>query len=269
MKDWCFKFLLLTFLIGVLTVGESFGQDSLISKSKATYQYDFFNEDIPNWNTAELELTLLSKAYTILPRITLTRRFGKNGLKLETDVYKKLKNEDYINFGVGYSPVDIFPRAKVNFEYYNPFAKTWEHSLGVSVLSFETSGWVGVGTASLSKYYGSFLTILRGNVAYGEDANGFTGAGGVLMQRYYINDVKYLGVFGAYGYDASLLAVIENLRFGESPDQISVGILYQADRKRNGQWDFSYSWTRYNFKTRSRDQHTLRVSYAIHYHNRN
>lgn len=264
-RDCSLKIFLLVFISVLLSSTEANGQDSLLTKTKVSYQFDIFNEEVPNWNSIELEASLNKGRYLILPKITLTRRFDENGIQVETDVYKTLRNKDYINFGAGYSRVVIFPRLKANFEYYNAFAKTWEYSIGMRGFSFENTGLIGVGTASVSKYYGSFLSILRGNITYGKDASGFTGAGGVLTQRYYLGSAKYIGLFGAYGYDASLIAVTENLRFGESPDQVSAGIMYQTDRKKNGQWDFSYSWTRFNFSNRGRDQHTFRISYSIYW----
>ena len=258
------KFGLLAFSGFILFGYHVSAQDTLLAKTRLSYQFDFFDESLPNWNTGEIEFTFVKDSFTVLPRVTLTRRFETNGALFEADVYKTFKNGDYINFGLGYSPVILFPRTKANFEYYNPFAKSWEYSLGIRILTFEEAGLVGVGTASLSRYYGSFLTILRANVAYGVDARGFNGMGGVVTHRYYIGDVEYLGAFASFGYDASLIAVTENLNFGESPNQVSAGLIYLTETKSRRQFEFGYYWTRFNFSDRSRNQHTLRVSIMQH-----
>lgn len=231
---------------------------------KVGYQHDLFDKALSDWNSGIVEAKFEKDSWSVLPRLTLTNRFDQFGWQLETDVYKKFKNKDYLYLDGGFSPDPIFPRAKLGAEYYNPFGGSWEHSVGVRWMNFHSGKNIGLITASLTKYYGKWLSSVRGIGAYGFDSNEFANYAVVLNQRYYFTDAKYLGLSGSYGYDPSLIVLIDNSGTTKgNPSQLSFAINFQSDFNQRRRWNAAYEWTRYDFVTSERIQHTIKLFFTL------
>ncbi len=226
---------------------------------KAGYRVDLFDQ-LSNWNGGHVELQFKRDSLILIPRVTLANRFERTGVFSELEVYKLFRNGDYLSLDFGFSPDVIFPNFKAGIEYYNPFS-TWEHSVGVRLLRFDGVGNVGVLTASLSKYHGSFLSILRGNLAYSEQSAQFTNFGGLFQERYYLSDVSYVGLYAAYGYDPSILILSQNegISTGKNPYQYTIGGLYQSRYFKRFAFTLSYEYTGYEFVNFRRSQHTISI----------
>lgn len=238
--------------------------DSTVYESaKFGYRYHFFDEQFSDWHDGVVELKFVKDQWTFLPRMTVGQRFDRQSWLAELDVYKTLKNGDYINFGAGHSPGTIFVKNQLNFEYYNPFGE-WEHSLGVRWMQFNQTGDVGAFTGSLSRYYGAMLTSVRLTVAYGLE-NDFSNYTVAMNHRYYLSDIKFIGIHGAYGLDNRLILLSDRSNFSVGDaNLLNVGLDYNSERVKRHEWRFAYDWTLYNFESSTRNQHTISIFYTLH-----
>lgn len=238
--------------------------DSTVYESvQLGYRYHFFDDQLSDWHDVIVGMKFQKKRWVLLPAITLAQRFDKQSWYLEGDSYKTLKNGDYLNLGVGFSPGKIFVQNQLYAEYYNPFKK-WEHSLGLRWMRFSETGNVAVVTSSLSKYYGSMLTSIRINGAYGLDGVGFSNYTAILNHRYYLTDIQYVGLRSSYGFDNTLLLFSDlSNRDVSDAHQFTLGIEYKTDRKKRKEWKIAYDWTHYDFGDRNRNQHTISFFFTI------
>ena len=179
---------------------------TLNEKNYVSLEYEFahFNSDLNPWNTATLEAQFNHKQWVFVPRATTTSRFDQTGWSVEQDAYRKLKSKDYFYLHAGYSPSTVFYNYRLAGEYYNAFAKSWEHSIGARYIYYHDNTYAILGTASLSKYYSRFLTILRGNIGYQNNAD-LNVLNGTLQQRYYHSDNSYSALQLGYGFDPNLV----------------------------------------------------------------
>ncbi len=231
--------------------------------TKLGYRLDLFDQTLSDWQSGILEMKFKGQAWTLLPRLTLSNRFDQFGWMLEQDIYIEFKNEDYLYLDGAFSPDRIFPQGKLGVEYNNPFG-TWEHAIGVRWMRFDQTGSVGLLTASLSKYYGSWLTSLRGVGAYGFETNQFANYAVILSHRYYLSDIEYAGLNASYGYDPSVIVLLDNSGSVKgNPSQLTLGVTYHSDYKNRLRWNASYEWTRYDFVSNERIQHTLRLFFTL------
>lgn len=232
----------------------------------AGFDYSFFNDQTQPWKLFALESKLKVGNNTFLPRIDLAQRFGKNGISLEHDFYRSLKNKDYflINGAIGTTPV--FAKYKLGIEYFNPFGKSWEMSAGAKYLQFANGVDILLINTSLSKYYGNHLTIVRPLIAiqnFNKQINNFTLS---AQQRYYRKEQEYLSLNLSWGYDPGIqlfndvnTLTAENislLTFGiSSSHQLSARwkLLIMADHNR---WDI-------NGRIRNQNGMSFRLQYRF------
>lgn len=236
-----------------------------LEQGRARYTYDFFDDGLSDWHSASVGLNFTNYRWKIIPSITGTQRFDKQDILLEVDSYLNLKNRDYINFNGGYSFNHLYPDLRVGIEYFNPFKKVWEHSVGFTYFQFEEAGSIYLLTSSISRYYGAHLSILRASANYSAQQSKVANYSGQLTHRYYLGDFEYIGAFVAYGFDAKLYFIQDNVETIETnPSQLSMGVSYQSDfsRKKN-QWSVGYTWTKYEFVQTQRIQHTIIIQYYL------
>ena len=234
------------------------------SYTKIGYEYDFFFEQLSDWHNLTAEAKFQKEGFTFLPRITLGQRFDQSSFLLESDFYKSFENKDYVMAGFGLSPGSIFVKNQLTAEYYNPFEK-WEHSIGLRWMNFDNTGSLGILTGSISRYYGSFLTSIRGNFAYGFKEDKFNNYSVILTHRYYFSDSGYIGLLGAYGYDPNLIIISDQSFVTDSkPNQVTIGASLVSTTKKNKQWTVSYQWTHYDFIVSKRQQHAISLYLTLH-----
>jgi len=198
---------------GILVAIQAMGQADSLSRGNhvsIAHEYAWFKENAPEWNTTVLEGRMeTANDWAILPRLYVSERFNKTGWLGEVDAYHTFKSKDYIFLQAGYSPEAIFPSYKLGAEYFHPFAKKWEYSLGGRYFGFSEANDILLWTGSLSKYSGKHLTIFRPFVGI-QGTGDFNNLTFTLQHRYYRTDKEYLGIFGNFGYNPGLLLFAEN-----------------------------------------------------------
>jgi len=130
-----------------------------------------------------------NNTYALL-RANYARRFGQDGLQIESDVYQRFRNKSYLylNAGVGFNQA-VFPTFRAGAEYTFPFLKTFEGSLGTRYLRFPNlpvvlltgqlakylhSWWIGIRPFYTLKSNGNALTTLLDVRKYEKRPKNFT-----------------------------------------------------------------------------------------------
>lgn len=170
-------------------------------------EYAHFSKDLKAWKTVALESQLLHKSWVFLPKLSYSERFEQKAWFTELDLYKKCVNKDYFYLKGAYSASEVFAHRRFDAEYFNTFAKVWEHSVGLKYMHYNGNIDVSLLTASLSKYSGKYYTLLRANLGV---QNSITPniLSASIQQRYYHSDLAFSAVNISYGFDPS--AVILN-----------------------------------------------------------
>lgn len=251
--------LLLLFFLSALSVHAS--EDSLAqlrNRISVGYEYSVFNRDLSPWNTAFVEGKFRAKSWVVVPKFSFSQRFDNNGYLLESEFYRKFESKDYLMLQAGGTSSDIFYRLRANAEYYNQFKKVWEHSFGGVYMLFPDTVSIGYGTASLSRYYGNFLTTLRlnGGASSNSETPYFFNVS--LRQRLYHSKVTYTGITLGYGYDPVINVINNNADF-LSKQASTVNVSLETVQRLSGKYLISgnIAYTHFDFGLNQRDQFSI------------
>lgn len=231
-----------------------------------SHEYSFFDRDLVDWHTSTIGARWTKNSWVLLPKFSVANRFSENGWLIEPEAYKKLKSGDYIYLMAGGSPSTIFYRYSGAFEYYNPFKEVWEHSAGVRYMQFQNDVQIGLITASVSKYSGRFLSILRAGAGYSFNLETLAAVFGTFQQRYYHSDDAYSTLFFSYGYDPDILLFTSQKNFDINKVQVMGVGLNTFQRLSNhwlilGQLEYQY----YTFSNFNRNQYSAALKLIYEY----
>lgn len=177
---------------------QKFRLDVLKNTFRLTYTIDLFDKAFSRdpWQIAALSYGRKTKLGSVIARVNLADRYGSRGFQGEIDAYPKISENNYGYLNYGFSNGQVFPKNRMGAEWYHNFPKSFEGSLGMRILQFETSH-VNIYTATLGKYVGNYWISLRSFVTPGTDG---TSVSGFLMARRYFSDPEnYLGLRLGYG----------------------------------------------------------------------
>lgn len=162
------------------------------------YSIDLFDKNnIKPQHLAYIDYAFKINRHTLIPRLNFANRFNKNDFQIEADYYHSFKNGHYLytNFGMGINK-DLFPEQKAGIEYFVPFLKSFESSLGMRYFYSNNSNTLML-TGHLSKYYNNFWFSFRPFYVFNETENSLTT---VFNTRHYnINPINYWGLELTYG----------------------------------------------------------------------
>ncbi|WP_372642503.1 YaiO family outer membrane beta-barrel protein [Ancylomarina sp.] len=162
------------------------------------YSIDFLDKNnIKPQHLSYIDYAFKINRHTIIPRLNFTNRFDKNDFQIEVDYYYSFKNGHYLysNYGLGINK-ELFPLNKAGIEYYIPFLKSFESSLGGRYFYSKNSNTVML-TGHLSKYHNNFWFSFRPFYAFNETKNSLTT---VFNTRYHgVNPTNYWGLELTYG----------------------------------------------------------------------
>lgn len=112
------------------------------------------------------------------------------------DAYPKINNNNYGYLNYSFSQSTVFPKNRLGLEWYHNFLKSFEGSIGMRILYFDSKN-VDIYTATLGKYVGNYWISIRSFVTPGTDR---TSVSGLLQIRSYFPDPEnYLGLRLGYG----------------------------------------------------------------------
>ena len=224
------------------------------------YQWDTFEGALADWHQGTVSGKISKGSFLFLPKIDVANRFGQQATSYSLDIYHKFRNQDYMMVTGSYSSSDIFPGIKAGAEYFNPLG-TWEASLGASYQQFNTGPKVSILTGGLSKYHGSFLSMAKGYLVFGNNQNEIQSISALVQERYYLNDLNYINLFASYGYDPNIFVIADNANITQDNTyQFAIGITGQFRILEHFDLIPLYSFTRFQFAITERRQHTLGMS---------
>ncbi len=185
------------------------------------YSTDYFETNTPEaQHSAYIDFAQKLDKHILFARINYANRFNINDLQPEIDYYHVFKNGQYayINYGLGIKQ-KLFPQHKGGFEYFIPFRKTFETSIGARIFYADGKNTYII-TTHLSKYIANFWFSMRPFYVIHNRQKAITT---VLNLRYFgKNPINYWAVEFLYGnspderYEISVLPErlsLKNYRF--------------------------------------------------------
>lgn len=141
----------------------------------AGYNLDYINTGNNKiQQLAFIEYSTKIKSTIALLRLNYARRFDKNGIQIESDVYNLFRNRSYLYLNAGYSfNSGVFPVLRSGFEYTYPIFKSIEATLGGRYLKFQNLP-VYMLTGQLLKYHNSWSYSLRSFYTFKNNGNAST-----------------------------------------------------------------------------------------------
>ena len=162
----------------------------------ATYQRTSFTSALAPWHVGSVSVSRSTPLGSVIGRVRYANRFLTNGLQFEVDAYPSLAPGLYAYLNVGASTSSIFPGYRFGASLYKslPWGLTGE--LGTRHLNFGGGG-VFVHTASLTKYYGSYL--FRAGTYVTPSRSGTSVSINGKIRRYLGGAQTYVGLSGSVG----------------------------------------------------------------------
>lgn len=172
--------------------------DVLKNTVRLTYTLDFFDKAFNRdpWQIIALSYGRKTKFGSVIARINLANRFGNTGFQGEVDAYPKISENNYGYLNYGFSQSSVFPKNRLGLEWYHNFPKSFEGSIGMRVLYFNSSN-ADIYTFTLGKYVGNYWISLRSFVTPG--TGGTSVSGFLQMRRYFSDPENYFGLRMGYG----------------------------------------------------------------------
>ncbi len=172
--------------------------DVLKNTLRITYTLDVFDKAFSRdpWQIAALSYGRKTKFGSIIARANVADRYASRGFQGEIDAYPKLGENNYGYLNYGYSQSTIFPKNRLGLEWYHNFPKSFEGSLGMRILQFNSSS-VNIYTATLGKYLGNYWISARAFVTPASDGTSVSGL--MLLRRYFSDPENYIGLRLGYG----------------------------------------------------------------------
>ena len=100
-----------------------------------------------------------TKYGSIIGRVNFNRRFNENGIQYEVDLYPKIAKGLYAYLNIGLSKSFLFPDVRFGAELYKSLPKSFEVSLGIRTLKYDTT--TNIYTGSLGWYTGNSYLAFR------------------------------------------------------------------------------------------------------------
>ncbi|WP_068473507.1 YaiO family outer membrane beta-barrel protein [Saccharicrinis aurantiacus] len=162
------------------------------------YRLEMFDqESIDPQHLGYVDYGLRNSKDIWIVRLNYANRFDLQDYQPEVDWYHNFSNGNYFyaNYGFGFNN-NLFSKHKLGFEYYMPFGRGYEASLGARYLNFPSSDAI-VFTASMAKYISNWWISARPYVALKDGGYNFMG---ILNARMYgRNPISYWGTELGYG----------------------------------------------------------------------
>lgn len=161
-----------------------------------SYRYDYFVDIFDPWKFTEIGLSRQTSYGSIIGRVQYAQRFGNDGVQFNVDAYPSITDGLYAYVSGGYSQSGIYPKYRFGFSLYKSLPAAFEVEAGVRYLDFTTSQ-TDIYTASITKYYGSYLFTIRSYLVPSPQniSNSISGT----IRRYFGDANTYLSINGGYG----------------------------------------------------------------------
>lgn len=162
----------------------------------ASWNHETFRGTLSDWNLYSVELKRKNARGSIIGRVTHGDRFDRTGQQFEIDAYPKLAPGVYAYLNAGYSDDPIFPNHRLGAQIYKSLPRSWEASLGLRWLDFESRD-VTIWTGSVGKYRRNWYFSAQPYVS--DKDTGTSASLHGIARRYFRTGDDYFGVRAGYG----------------------------------------------------------------------
>jgi YaiO family outer membrane protein len=178
-----------------------------------SYRYDHFVDTFDPWKFTEFGLSRQTPYGSIIGRVQYAQRFGNTGTQFNLDLYPSITDGLYAYISGGYSESSIYPRYRFGLMLYKSLPASFELGAGLRYLDFVRRQ-VDIYTASLSKYWGSYLISFNSYFVPLSDDNlsSFTGR----VHRYLGDEDAYMSLTGGFGSTSTEIEFEQDIRTSES-----------------------------------------------------
>ena len=241
-------------LIGRLSlnaVGVSYSADLFGNNARDPMQY------------LTLKYSRQTKYGSITGKINVNRRFQKNGIQYEVDMYPRIIKGLYAYISMGFSNTDLFPGFRVGGELFKSLPNAFEASLGFRSLKFTET--TTIYTGSLGWYSGNSYWVFRTYITPNEVGGSKSGR---LTYRKYRSDAdNYFYVSVGFGFSPEIdrfpINENEQVIFDLKSQKIALGYYFTTSNKKNA-WGTSFSLS-HEEKSYSRNDYFLVYSLGLSY----
>ena len=197
---------------GAATLRQQIKRGALQNGAGFRYATDRFSEAYGAMHYAHAQLSRRTPLGIAFARLNFSRRFGREGVQPEFELYPTLAAGVYAYLDYGYSSSTLFPKHRVGAEFHSKLPLSLEASLGMRHLFFNPSQSVTIYTGSLGLYYKSIWISLRPYLTP-DDAGLSTST--TMMARWYQEDVdNFLMLRGGFGFAADERSMQSSAGFG-------------------------------------------------------
>lgn len=151
-----------------------------------SYDGEYFKQPFTPWQNIALSASKKFSFASITLRGNYARRFAKDGIQFESDVWFSVAEGIYAYTNAGFSGSKVFPKFRFGVEPYFKLPASFEASIGFRYLSFENSN-VRIFTGHIGKYLGNFWIAVRPFITPKEKETSLSGS---LIIRHYLSDVE-------------------------------------------------------------------------------
>jgi YaiO family outer membrane protein len=194
----------------------------LPNKIGVDFGMEWFDDGTDPWQQGRIAYRRYMSWGSLVGRLNLARRFGKNGSQFEVDAYPDVAANTYAYLNVGVSSGGLFPELRYGAELFHNFKGGWEGSLGFRRLDFESNG-VTIYTGSVSKYQGKYWIELRPQ--YVTKLSGRSFSGRVRVRRFFNDRFEFIELSAGTGSGSDRDLVVE------PADLISRSIRFEYRRR--------------------------------------
>ena len=232
-----------------------------VGVSSSVDMYSKNERDLMQYHS--LKYSKQTKYGSITGKINLSRRFQKNGVQYEVDLYPKITKGLYAYISFGMSNTDLFPSTRYGAELYKSLPKGFEMSLGFRGLKYAKT--TTIYTGSVGWYTGNSYWSFRTYITPGDTGSSKSGT---LNYRKYRSDAdNYFEISVGMGFspetDPFPLNNNEVVTFDLKSQKLNVGYYFTSSKKKNA-WGSTFG-LRHEEKSFSRGEYYLIYSLSISY----
>lgn len=174
-----------------------------------------------------------TKYGSITGKVNFNRRFQKNGVQYEIDMYPKITKGLYAYVSAGVSNTDLFPSVRYGAELYKSLPKGFEASFGFRGLKYTNT--TTIYTGSVGWYTGNSYWSFRTYITPGDAGSSKSGT---LNYRKYRSDAdNYFSISAGMGFSPEIdrfpLNEDEEATFDLKSQKFNMGYYFTSSNKQN------------------------------------
>jgi YaiO family outer membrane protein len=229
-----------------------------------SYTVDLYGENERDaMQYVTLKYSRQTKYGSITGKVNVNRRFQKNGIQYEVDLYPRIVKGLYAYVNFGFSNTDLFPSFRLGGELYKSLPNAFEASLGFRSLKYTEI--TTIYTGSVGWYTGNSYWSFR---TYITPSDAGSSKSGRLNYRKYRSDAEnYYSISVGIGFSPEIdpfpLTDNEEAIFDLKSQKIGLGYYFTSSNKRNA-WGTTFSLS-HEEKSFSRGDYYLIYSLGISY----